>query len=386
MQIVQKRNQIVQKYNILTIFATILMTKAFMSRFIFSLLPFFVCLNWLIIYSVGYRHADSAKRVHTWFLLAATVLYLCHAYYFLMGMSAVMEGLWILCSLSVYPLYFMYIFVLTSGEKLNLKLLCSLLPAVASAIVAWSGLLQAGQLMHKIIFAIQVCSVCYFGFKRLQQFDKDLENTYADTELYSTHTTRQLLVYFVLTSICSVIFNIIGKQYFSESDWLIIVPSLLFGTMLFALSYAGLNLKHVATQLNIELQDETTQEPLCPVDEPSDMPEDNKLGVTLDLLMKERKIYLQQDIKIGDLAHDAGTCRTYLSAYLNQELGLSFSDYINRHRIEYAKELMRMADSEKMWIVANKAGFSSEQSFYRNFRKFVGMNPAEWLAEEKKKM
>lgn len=112
--------------------------------------------------------------------------------------------------------------------------------------------------------------------------------------------------------------------------------------------------------------------------------EKDELEQKIEMLMTEKRVYLMKNLKIGDMANEVGSCRTYVSNYINNKYGYTFLEYINRHRIEYAKELMRLPDPEKMWIVAEKAGFSSEQSFYRNFRKFVGMNPAEWLAEEKK--
>ncbi len=350
-----------------------------MVKIVFSLLPFFVCLNWLVIYGIEFRQADSIKRVHTWFLLAATILYLTHAYYFLIGMNALVEGLWMMCSLSVYPLYYTYINELTSGKRFNRKMLMELIPAVVTAMVVWCGLLHTGQIMHKILMAIQVFWVCYSGIKKLHTFDLDLKKVYADTEEYSTYATSRVLVYFVLTSICSVIFDIIGKQFFQESNWLVVVPSVLFSTMLFALSYTGFKLKHAAIQLNRELKDDTPQEHAALNDNPIDLPEKSKLGAALDRLMQERKFFLQHDLKISDVAHEAGTCRTYLSSYLNQELGLSFSDYINRQRIEYAKSLISTAKEEyTVEQLAILSGFSSLTSFNRNFRKFAEVTPEEW--------
>lgn len=350
-----------------------------MVKIIFSLLPFFVCLNWLLIYSIEYRQADSIKRMHTLFLLAATVLYLCHAYYFVMGMNTLMEGLWMLCSLSVYPLYYIYINELTSGKRAKYRSFVVLLPAMITATVVWCGMLTIGQMMHKVLLAMQVIFVCYFGIKKLHIFDQSLKEVYADPEEYSTYATSRLLVYFVLTSICSVIFDVIGKQFFQESNWLVIVPSLLFSTMLFALSYNGFKLKHAAVQLSRELKDDTPQEPTQASDTPIDIPEKKKLGASLERLMQERKYYLQHDLKISDVAREAGTCRTYLSTYLNQELGLSFSDYINRQRIEYAKFLIVAAEEEySAEQLSTLSGFSSVTSFCRNFKKFAEVSPEEW--------
>ena len=48
-------------------------------------------------------------------------------------------------------------------------------------------------------------------------------------------------------------------------------------------------------------------------------------------------------------------------------------------RVEHAKTLLsHNTDHTKIVIIATLSGFSSEQSFYRDFRKFTGMKPLEW--------
>lgn len=103
----------------------------------------------------------------------------------------------------------------------------------------------------------------------------------------------------------------------------------------------------------------------------------DKFGPILKRMMEEQQLYLQPDIKINELAQQVGTCRTYLSNYLNQELGVSFSDYINRQRIEYAKALMTQSPDLTLAEVAVASGFASVTSFVRNYKKFVGKAPRE---------
>lgn len=80
-----------------------------MLRIFFSFIPFMVCLCWFVAFALQYRKNDSPKRMLTLFLAVCVVLYLCHALYLNGGLSDGMESLWALCSLSVYPLYYIYI-------------------------------------------------------------------------------------------------------------------------------------------------------------------------------------------------------------------------------------------------------------------------------------
>lgn len=97
--------------------------------------------------------------------------------------------------------------------------------------------------------------------------------------------------------------------------------------------------------------------------------------------LKENQYFLNKNLKITDMAQEMGTCRTYVSNYINKTYGCSFSDYVNQLRIDYAKQLLKN-EQEKLSSIADRSGFSSEQSFYRNFKKFVGMTPSEWQTKD----
>ena len=350
-----------------------------MVKIFFGHIPFLICLGWLIVFAKCYRGADVAKRKLTWFVLVCTVLYYCHASFFTFGPEPHIETLWVLCSLSVYPLYYLYIRQLVGSSARPLWYMI-LLPALLLSSYMALGEVEIGLKMHKVILALEVMLVCYFGWKELRCFDRKLRDVYSDTERYETRSVQNLLIALVATSLCSSVFNAIGKQYFRESEWLVIVPSLFFGSLLFLVCLIGYHYRYVAEELEEEMRDE--QELLAqPVEKEK---EADRISMALKKLMEEEKIYLQPDIKLSELALMVGTCRTYLSSYLNQQLGLSFSDYINSQRIEYAKRLLASEeDIRKIKHVAIVSGFSSEVSFYRNFKKFTTMTPEEWSEKNK---
>lgn len=94
----------------------------------------------------------------------------------------------------------------------------------------------------------------------------------------------------------------------------------------------------------------------------------------------QRKLYLNPGLTIIDLACECGTNRTQLSLLLNKELGLSFRDYINHCRIQYAA-LPLLEDEvagHKIEEVALLSGFGSTATFYRAFAKEKGMAPQQW--------
>lgn len=335
--------------------------------------PFFICLFWFIQYALLYRNSDQAKRMFTWFLATCVVLYFCHMLYFTVGLSHPMECLWTLCSLSVYPLFFAYIYRLTSRPVDSLWLLVILLPGV---VVALARLLFPGDgvtIAQKILNALQIVLVAIYGFKLLRAFDKEVADTYADVEGRDTTALKHLLAALVATSVLSVVANFIGKQYFANSDMALLIVMIAFSVMLYSICYICYTRKFTVEQL-IDETGTSEDEEMAEVDGSM-----SNIGQRIEHLMVDEQYFLIKNLKISDVAKELGLCRTYISNYINQEHGCSFSDYINSMRIEYAKNLLQNTEGTKQIIIAESAGFSSEQSFYRNFRKFTGMTPAEWM-------
>lgn len=99
--------------------------------------------------------------------------------------------------------------------------------------------------------------------------------------------------------------------------------------------------------------------------------------------MTENKLYLNPGLKLADLARDINYPVNEISQVLNQDLNQSFSDFVNKYRVEEVKELMSHGEHEKFTLVAiaKKCGFNSKTSFYRVFKKETGKTPAEYLKE-----
>ena len=349
-----------------------------MLRSLFCFIPFFVCLFWFITFITHYRKCDTAKKVLTWFLCICVVLYFCHALFFTVGLSHPMECLWTLCSLSVYPLYYAYICNLVSRPNTPHKLFLILLPGILVAVAKYFYPGDTVDNARKILFAIQVFIVIYFGYRKLHTFDRDIANVYADTEGRDTTAVKHLLIAFVITSLCSAIANALGRQYFAQSDWMVFAVLPPFSVMLFALSYIGF-IRDFSFEQFAEDSKEYTEQPTGN----TTAIEERKVGNSIEKFFITKQLYLTPNLKIGDVAKSTGICRTYISNYINQTKGMSFSDYINSLRVEHAKNLLSSnVENTKIATIATRSGFSSEQSFYRNFHKFTGMKPLEWVKEQ----
>lgn len=332
----------------------------------FSVAPFFFSLIWCIFYVLQWRQNTPAQHVLTGFAAVCTLLYACHALFFLGGQSEVCEWVWMTCSLAVYPLYFLYILRLTSSRvRVLWPAVCLLIPAIVlpaaeyffPAINAWH--------LRQIAMAAIVVYVCVAGVAALNRFEREIHDFYADTDDKSTYSIRTLLICFTVCSVCSVVFSTIGRDVFRQSV-LLVVPSVLFSVLLFSVFYLGSLYRFSAAEMHAAEDEHPLPEHADPDNVSHWVPE-------LERLMLEERIYLEPNLKIADLALRVGTCRTYISNYINQQKGMSFSDYINEQRIRYAEQLLRSDAHLTIEYLTAATGFASEQSFVRNFRKFSTM-------------
>jgi two-component system, response regulator YesN len=85
----------------------------------------------------------------------------------------------------------------------------------------------------------------------------------------------------------------------------------------------------------------------------------------------------KKNISLSNLAEDVEVSRSYLSFLFKQELGLNFSHYLTRMRIESAKEMLA-GTNMKIYEIADEVGFDSPYYFSKVFKEFTGVTCKEF--------
>lgn len=333
-----------------------------MFKIFLSILPFVVCAVWFWILLFRGSKSLPQHRVLTVFSAVCAFLYSCHACYFNQLSNTYIESIWFFCSLSVYPLYLIYILSIVTPRSITWGRMLFFLPAVVVSMIRLLSDAVWVDRVRQLVFIVAVLVTCVVGLVSLIRFEKTLSNMYADVESRSSRPIQLLLVCFVFTSLLSAVFNVIGRNVFLSGAWLLAVPSLLFASMLFLLFFIGYRYSFSSERMEAEIS---------LINEPQiEAVHSDNLGSELYRLMEVEQIYLRHDLKLSDLASEVGTCRTYLSSYINNDLQMSFSDYINSHRVNYARKLMTDNPEIDLEAVALQSGFSSITTFKRNMAKF----------------
>lgn len=95
-------------------------------------------------------------------------------------------------------------------------------------------------------------------------------------------------------------------------------------------------------------------------------------------LVKRALAYIHQHythpIARSDICQVLGISENYLSRLFRQELGLTLVEYINRYRIQIARDLLEHTDL-LITVIAQQVGFDDPAYFSRVFAQQVGMSP-----------
>ncbi|WP_378173934.1 helix-turn-helix domain-containing protein [Aquimarina sp. SS2-1] len=98
----------------------------------------------------------------------------------------------------------------------------------------------------------------------------------------------------------------------------------------------------------------------------------------LEVLFQEQEMHRNPNLKLSDVADQLRIKPHELSQYLNDNVGLSFSNYVNNHRINTATEFIQTNTILTLEAIGNECGFKSNSTFYAAFKKQQGMTPSQF--------
>ncbi len=368
---------------------------------VFLYAPMFVTLFWAVTLLMSERKQNPAKHFLGIFMFVAFLVYVSHVIFFKeqKKMYVYIDPVYTFASLMVYPLYYVYIRMLSVDAVFKKKYLMYFLPAALLAFMTLllylmmndqerlnyinryffhhntvlpkeiiPKLLRVVYFTGRIIFSIQVIYFLWKGTLLIKKYHKKIANFYSNLEGKSLLWANYLLISFVITSLMSIIFNYIGKSYFLETHYLLMIPAVIFSTLLYFIGYEGQMQNHTVLDLK---RDEAQ------VLMPKEQLKNNKLKQSLLNLFENQKVYKNPDLKITEVSGLLFTNRTYLSNLINQDFNCSFNDFVNKYRIQEAKNLINTDKNQKFTLeyIGEQSGFGSLHTFIRMFKKFEKTTP-----------
>lgn len=310
-------------------------------------------------------------------------------------------------SMMLAPLFWLYVRGLTTeGSFADLKYkVLHAVPAMYGLFVATLFLivpadvyeaLEAGEttdhmLVPISIFAIWALTLLFYaqvGFyvvliiRLLTVYNTRLKDLFSSTEhreLYWVWWISIVCACFLIFNVANILVQLLGVQILPTSVLEQPLVDVLINTaVIWVLALWGFRQKPGLVR---ETTSDTREEQVPAVNgqkyERSALSEEQaqRLARKIRSAMQDSLLYRDPNLSLWDLSKHIGVTSNYLSQTLNETIGTSFFDYVNRWRIEDA--VARIENSEETVLaIAYDVGFNSKSSFYKAFKKHVGMTPS----------
>ena len=241
---------------------------------------------------------------------------------------------------------------------------------------SWNEVITPFQYLYSSVFIIQFVHLCVYlfnGFGLLSDYTQKLKLSYSAIDEQNIVWVRifiygMMAILVVAAAFLATLF--FTNIYRRHLDYLYVLP---MGVLTYLLGY---KLSGVKFASNVQ-QPLVTKEPTEKYEKSSLKPSQVEVYTeALESHMEENKPYLNNDLRLQDLAEALNIPGYHLSQVLNQHLNTSFFDFINQHRINEAKQLMRESPKATLLQIAYDAGFNNKTSFVNAFKKFEGTTPS----------
>ena len=294
--------------------------------------------------------------------------------------------------LTTGPLIYFYLRALTEkGFRWNSRYLVHFLPfflaqgyafLIYGSIQGVSSVAEQDQIAHNLAYApikeienwtivASISTYLILGYKKFIAFSNLVKNSTSDTAYPTLSWLRVLLVLSIILLMFLVtnmsLDRLIQLDNKTSLHWRIYFVYL--ATVTYYMSFMSFRQKTPDLE-QISMPDYEQGDSRKAVDE------DKMKAQELSELLEEGQIYLEPTLNARQVAERLGISQTNLSQVINAQFKKSFRELINDYRIEDVKgKLLDKNNKASILSIALESGFNSEASFYRVFKKKLGVSP-----------
>ena len=178
--------------------------------------------------------------------------------------------------------------------------------------------------------------------------------------------------YVILSEITSIIFL---TNCFSGSLIITNINILWCVFLISQLTYYELNQRIIPPIETQNLPDDPE-----PVSNVADDNQTDDLWQRINHQMDKHEIWRNPDVTVEMMSRAVGTNRIYVADSIREHTGLTFNDYLNKWRTEYMADKLRQNPAQDQKPLYFEIGYRNRQTAYRNFIKFIGCSPSDFIA------
>lgn len=352
--------------------------------------PVYVALFWSIVLNLREEGKNRARSFLGKFMIVAFVTYMSHFFFFhrLYDIYIWLDCIYHLGSLSLYPMFYVYTLLLIGDERPSFRkhLRYFIAPLIVFLALSAGHIIMGheksfyyvSELLYgsdsheqvfrymqfvlkldRIIFVIQASVYVSLIAVKTTRHHRLLWERYSSTEHMTLKWIQGLNYTLFISVLATTVFQIMGRISFVDNPLKLAIPTLTISVLVFILGVLGNRQKQVIIR-----ESNDNRESAEVID--AKMPP--RLKDELVTLFEKRQVYLEKDLTIWDVAERLGSNRTYVSRIINRDFRLTFSAFVNNHRVECAKRLLDKSEDSSAEELADSSGFGSANSLYRAFR------------------
>lgn len=102
-------------------------------------------------------------------------------------------------------------------------------------------------------------------------------------------------------------------------------------------------------------------------------------------VLEREKLFLNPDIRVGDLAERLYTNKSYLAQTIKIKLNKNFCQLVHYYRVREAMRIYSQNPELTITQLCRRVGFNSMTTFNTAFGRNTGYTPAEWCKEYRKR-
>jgi len=215
-------------------------------------------------------------------------------------------------------------------------------------------------------YLFQLGYYTYLFLREVRLYDQELLNYFSEVMQLKMRWVHVAFFSALLVGIIAMVSNFFPGRF----DWMV--------TLTFALFYFGFAQKYI--QYN-KLYNVIEPAIVAANLEPSHIPTRTLIKTDWTAyrqIIATRQYYREPGVNIEELAGKLNIGRTTLSILINREEGVNFNTWINRLRIEDAKQLLIENPGFAISTISEIVGYTEQANFSRQFKQVAGESPLIW--------
>src|ERR1041385_6667708 len=220
----------------------------------------------------------------------------------------------------------------------------------------WSPALWL-QYLYASLFILQFIHVLiylFLSFVMISRYENTLKvncSRIDTTTILWLKTVNILLIAVVAFVTGFLVLFFLYRSYDREQDYIYVIPMAIL-TYVISYKLAGVEWTRGPAEEKSHKYERTALKPDLAI----------RIRKQLEESMSQSKPYLNNELRLQELAEQLNVAPYQLSQVINDQLNLTFFDYINKFRVEEAKRLIVSEPDSTLLEIAFKAGFNNKTS------------------------